>query len=557
MKKLLILLLLLTSIITPISIHASDVQTEVTSESVSLIDKGFVTFSNVTFSMSNYMSTGYVTLNMGYSTTYTINLSNVLQYFDHYNHDNVANIYLQFDLGSVYTGYSNSQQQWLSTNLSWDKDTKTLPLGTTIPSTQSIEIWWNIIGQSGGAPSTAPGGLRLYSIRLVVEYEEPIQLYTPIYDWSEMPIGNNDFSTYMDLYAIPASEEMVTATIEATGNDKHNVYIDLESGSYVAMNMTLPEPVRNSNPPLVTYFATKDYKFMLFYLESKSNMIESDYVLWNLTTSQYNMVTSGTVYGYPYVTGNGITTYNMMYVDFSIPWKIDDIISIELSYQYRYHYITGNYGENQTGSKTLFANAYTNVAMPWWSKYVSISMYAVSRLQETASYFGYNQIQNVTSSYDLTKKAAFVSFLNSNADDDVTYTLNNVFPTGSTVAKVFIGQFDRFGSNGVEPIDVVMMDIRWVTNGNEYSKPYPNQVIPNTPPVYPNDPVNPGNPLDTLLDWLWEMLSSVYVIFVVIIAYGMMRLAMFVVPKRHRFNPFVRVLITGLFFAIIFFSYKP
>lgn len=556
MKKLLILLLLLTSIITPISIHASDVQTEVSSESVSLIDKGFVTFSNVTFSMSNYMSTGYVTLNMGYSTTYTINLSNVLQYFDHYNHDNVANIYLQFDLGSVYTGYSNSQQQWLSSNPNWNSTTKRLSLGSTIPTSAAAEIWWNIIGQSGGAPSTAPGGLRLYSINLVVEYNEPIQLYTPIYEWSDLPIGNNLFNSYQDLYAIPASEEVVTATIEPTGTGKHNVYIELESGSYVAMNMTLPAEVRNSNPPLVTYFATKDYKFLLFYMELKTNIIEADYLLWNLTTNEYNIITSGTVYGYPYVNGNGITTYNMMYVDFSIPWKIDDIISIELSYQYRYHYITGNYGENQSGSKTLFANAYTNVAYPWWTKYMGLYTLAASALKENAEFLAYNQIVNVTNSYDLSKKAAFVSFLNANTDG-VTYTVNNVFPTGSTVAKVFIGQFDRFGSNGVEPIDVVMMDIRWVTNGIEYSKPYPNQVIPNPPPVYPNDPVRTGNPLDTLLDWLWEMLSSVYVIFVAIIAYGMMRLAMFVVPKRHRFNPIIRILITGAFFLIIYFSYKP
>lgn len=556
MKKLLILLLLLTSIITPISINASDVQTEVTSESVSLVDKGLVTFSNVTFSMSNYMSTGYVTLNMGYSTTYTINLVNILQYFNHYTHANVSKVYLQFDLGSVYTGYTEAQQQWVSESSNWNSAFQRLDLGTTIPSSASTTIYWNAIGQTGGGPTTAPGGLRLYSIDLVVEYSEPIQLYTSITDWNELPAGNNLFNSYMDLFALGASEEIATATIETSATGKHNVYIELESGNYVAENVTLPVEVRTSNPPIINYFATKDYKFLLFYTEIKGNMLEADYLLWNLTTNQYNIITSGTVYGYPYVNGNGITTYNMMYVDFSIPWKIDDIISIELSYQYRYHYITGNYGENQSGSKTLFANAYTNVAYPWWTKYMGLYTLAASAIQENAEFLAYNQIVNVTNTYDLSKKAAFVSFLNANTDG-VTYTVNNVFPTGSTVAKVFIGQFDRFGSNGVEPIDVVMMDIRWVTNGIEYSKPYPNQVIPNPPPVYPNDPVRTGNPLDELLDWVWELLASVYPVLVLIIGYAMMRLSMLVVPKRHRFNPFVRVLITGLFFAIIFFSYKP
>ena len=111
--------------------------------------------------MSNYMSVGYQTLIMGSSTTYTIDLTNVLQFLDHYNVSNVSNVYIQFDLEAVYTGLTAAEYQWLSSNVDWDSATERVNLGTTIPTSVTAEVWWNVIGQSGGAPSTTTGSLRV------------------------------------------------------------------------------------------------------------------------------------------------------------------------------------------------------------------------------------------------------------------------------------------------------------------------------------------------------------------------------------------------------------
>jgi len=560
MRKIIsLILIIILSLYTSLAIKASDVNTEIQQESVSLVDKGLIAFSNVTFSMSNYMSTGYVTLNMGYSTTYTANLSNVIAYFDHYNHANVASVYLQFQFDAVYTGYNQSQYQWLSSNPNWDSTTKRLSLGSTIPTSASAEIWWNVIGQSGGAPSTAPGGLRLNSITLVVVYQEAIELYTAISEWNELPEGNNLFNSYTDYRQLITGnqEQVVVATVESNNNGTHNVYVDLEeNGRYVFQNLVLPSEVRNIELPLVRYFATKDYKFLQFFKTLRPNIYESDILLWNLTNGQYNEIVTGTIKGYPYVDGNGFTTYNMMYVDYAIPWAIGDIISMQISFDYRYHYINGTYGQPVSTQKTLYTDAFTYVAMPWWTKFTTIWGFAASQVQENVEWFRYNQIVDVTNSYTLTKKAAFVSFLNANADDGVIYTVNNVFPEGTTVAKVFLGQFDKLWSNAVEPSGLVILNIQYSKNGVEYSKPYPETVTPNPPPVYPNDPVGSGNNWDWLDD-VWSFLGSFYIIAVAIGAYIGMRVVFFFVPKKQRFNFFLRAATVVIFFSLVYFSYSP
>ena len=160
---------------------------------------------------------------------------------------------------------------------------------STIPSTASAEIWWNIIGQSGGAPSTAPGGLRLNSISLVVVYQEAIELYTAISEWNDLPEGNNLFGTYTDYTQLITGnqEQVVVATVESNNNGTHNVYVDLEqNGRFVFQNIVLPTEVRNIELPLVRYFATKDYKFLQFFKTLRPNIYESDILLWNLSTGQ-------------------------------------------------------------------------------------------------------------------------------------------------------------------------------------------------------------------------------------------------------------------------------
>lgn len=559
MKKIisavLVLMILLTS---SLMVDASEVVTEISEESVSLVDKGMVSFSNVTFSQTNYISTGYVTLNMGYSTTYTVNLSNVIQYFDYYSHSNVANVYLQFDLGSVYTGYTDAQQQWLSSNMFWDKDSKRLSLGTSIPASATIEIWWNLVGQSGGAPSTAPGGIRLYSINLVVEYANPIGLYTELTSFEQLPEGNNLFNSYQDLYAIPASEEVADAIIQEAGNGLHNIYLELESGNYLVKNVTLPEPLRQRNPPSVNYFATKDYKFIQFFTNSKPNAIERDYLLWNLTTGEYNMITSGIIYGYPRVGGNGLTNYNMMYVDYAVPWEIDKVISIQIELTYRYHYIWRSYGEDITEVRTLFNGAYTNIAMPWWTKYMGLYQFALSSIQENARFLALNQIKDVTSSYDTTKKAQFVSFLNANNKQGITFTMEQVFPYDVTIAQVFIGQFDKLWSDGVEPVGLVLMEMRWETSGVEYALPYPDNITPTPPPVFPGDPVGAPDPLTLLLEAIWKFIRSLWPIAVAFISFAMMYYGFkWFVPKKYRYNLIIRAIVLAGIFIVIYYGYTP
>ena len=131
----------------------------------------------------------------------------------------------------------------------------------------------------------------------------------------------------------------------------------------------MPSTVTDKTVKFVWYFATVDEKYLWFFYDlDYSNPMNSDFLIWNLVNGEYRETITGTVYGMPYATGDGISTYNMLYTDLVIPWELESIVSVKMSYSYRYHYLVGGYGEWQTvTSQDLFEGAKTDVNSPWWN----------------------------------------------------------------------------------------------------------------------------------------------------------------------------------------------
>lgn len=452
------------------------------SEEVSLIDQGRVTISNVDFEISNYMSTGYITLKMGNSSTYSISLVNIAQHLQYLNMDNVSSSYIQFDLEAIYTGYSSDQYQWLSSNARWMSGSQRLDLNKTIPSAATVEIWWNVIGQSGGAPSMTQGSLRLRSIKLVVEYATPIELYTPINHWNELPAGSKPFNDYESYQQLTQEGNMIVPDLIQNDSGKYDIYFDFEDHKYVANGITLPKAVNDKEILLTRYFATTEYRFLWFFFDlNPTNPYDSDFLIWNLTTGQFNELITGIVYGMPYVEGNGFSTYNMAYTDLVIPWDLDSIVSVKMSYKYRYHYLTFNTGSwQEVVSQDLYAGALTNSFAPWWNPFARV-YYNTWMDKSIGKLWDYDQIEDVTSKYKESDKTKFLNFINEQGD--LNLTMDQVFPAGATISKLFLGQFDQFGSKAVEIKDIVVMEIRYMNDGIEYSSVYPKQIIPNPKPL--------------------------------------------------------------------------
>lgn len=463
-------------------INVSNSMNLIESEEVSLIDQGRVSISNVDYEISDYMSMGYITLNMGYSSTYTITLANISQQLQYLDLDNVSSTYLQFELEAIYTGYSSDQYQWLSSNPLWMSGSQRLDLNKRIPSAATVEVWWNVIGQSGGAPSMAQGGLRLRSIKLVVEYATPIELYTPISNWNELPAGSKPFNDYESYQQFTQDGNMIVPDLILNESGYYDIYFDFDDLKYVANGVTLPKAVNEKEILLTRYFATTEYRFLWFFFDlNPSNPYDSDFLIWNLTTGQFNELITGIVYGMPYVEGNGYSTYNMAYTDLVIPWKLDSIVSVKMSYKYRYHYLTFNTGSwQEVVSQDLYAGALSNSFAPWWNPFARV-YYNTWMDKSIGKLWDYDQIENITDQYDEADKTKFVNFINEQGD--LNLTMDAIFPSGATISKLFLGQFDKFGSKAVEIKDVVMMEIRYMNDGIEYSSVYPKQIIPDPKPL--------------------------------------------------------------------------
>ena len=553
MKKILMVILFALALFIPISyIQAEEPISQVSSETVSLIDKGKVGISNVTLDMSNYMSVGYITL--AYSaTTYTIDLTNMLSFLDHFESGNVSNIYLQFDLEAVYTGLTEAEYQWASSNPNWDSTTQRLDLGTTIPASVNAQIWWNIIGQSGGAPSEiTQGSLRVRTINFVIEYSAPVELYTQLNDWTELPTGQNtfnDFVTYTDFQNEPTLTTVVLEEI----NGLHDIYFDFnEIDRYVAKGVTLPSTVTDKTVKFVWYFATVDERYLWFFYDlDYSNPMNSDFLIWNLLTGEFREVITGTVYGMPYATGDGISTYNMLYTDLVIPWEIESIVSVKMSYSFRYHYLIGGYGDWQTvTSQDLFEGAKTDVESPWWNPFARL-YYDVWFENSIGTLWEFDQIVDITTEYDADKKALFTNYINEQAE--LNLAMADIFPVGSTVAQIFLGQKDKFGSNGVEAKDVVVLEIRYVSDGVEYSSVYPDQIIPDPDPTFSEEP----DFLTSLFNEFWKLASALYIIFCLIVGFIATKFTFWALPVKYSGKPWVYVLLVLGYAFVIYSSYKP
>ncbi|MDY0209850.1 MAG: hypothetical protein RBQ91_00390 [Acholeplasma sp.] len=564
MKKILSTIILTTTFLMilalPVKASTEDFST-VDKESISLIDKNLVSFNNVEFNLSNYNSVGYVVLKMGYSTTYTVNLSNILSYLNDYEASNISKTYLEFDLQAVYTGTPEENHRWYSSNTDWDYETKRLDLKGNVPTSSSIEVWWNN-GSSGGAPSTTTGGLRIYSIRFVVEYTEPVELYTTITNLNQLPFGNNLLNSYdisNNLAEVLENEVTTVPIIEVNNDYSWNFYFDFDDDQrFKAMNVVMPESIETTEFKHIRYFATSDYQFLLmFYNLNSQNVYDSDYVIWNITTSEFQQVVSDVIYGKPFVTGNGYSTYNMIYVDVSIPYEMDDVTSIDFSYKYRYHYPLPfpYYGSTQNGYKTLVKGVTTEHTFAWWVRFnmVHLSAIAIDHIGNFG-WFEEDQIKEVTSSYTAEKKTDFLSYLNSKSD--INYTMSDVFPTNSKVYRVFLGQHDKLGSNAVDIIEPVALNLRYVNDSVEHFVPNPEQVIPTPDPSHPGDPIIEENE-NQFLKGLGEIWSTWYTIISIglsiVLGVYTFKIITFAISKKVKHRALIQLGLISLYIMLFLF----
>lgn len=453
-------------------------------EQKSLIDKMVIVSGGATVDETNYASTGYLTLAMGNSTTFNIDLSNFQNMFNYFDTDNISSIVIDFELGSVYTGVAQEDQQWVSTYPNWDVASQSITFDLEdLPSSMSVVAWWNVIGESGGAPSIKPGSLRFYSANIIVNYTSPVLLYETITNFSDIPDTNGAYT-------------MVEFTPNNDGTFRALFY-GVDDVMYLVSSMELPDEV--GSPERAYFYTDNGFNYLFFAIGSsltgtvENMMLNKDWLCWNLDTGAWELTRTYTIHGKAYGAGNGITNYNKLYVDLIIPFEVDDLLSVTFNYQYRYHYLLGKPGDWQTvTNQTLMNGAKSSSgATPWWSNY--ISSYFI--LLRTASYLSStfikeDQIKDITADVDAQYKSDYVAYMQEKGTG--TYTVNSIFMTDFKAYQIYLGQFDRFGSNGIEAKDIAIVNMRVQVDGDtELVINYPRQDIvdtgvPNVPNIKPD-----------------------------------------------------------------------
>lgn len=443
-------------------------------EQKSLIDKMVIISGGATVDENNYASTGYLTLAMGSSTTFNIDLSNFQNMFSYFDADNIASVVIDFELGSVYTGVPQENQQWVSTYPNWDIASQSITFDLEdLPSSMSVVAWWNVIGESGGAPSIKPGSLRFYSANIIVNYTAPVLLYETITNFSDIPDTNGAYT-------------LVQFTPNNDGTFRA-LFNGIDGVMYLVSSMELPDEV--GSPEYAYFYTDNGFNYLFFALGSalgqtvENIMVNKDWLCWNLDTGAWELTRTYTVHGKTYASGNGITSYNKLYVDLIIPFDVENLLSITFNYEYRYRYlIETKPGEWQTvTNQTLLNGAKSSSGnTPWWSNFVTSYFVLLNTARYiTTSYITEGQIVDITSDVDAEYKSDYVQYMQENGTG--TYSVNSIFMPDFKAYKIYLGQFDRFGSNGIEARNIAIVNMRVQLSGDtELVLNYPKQDIVDT-----------------------------------------------------------------------------
>ena len=558
---------------------------EITTETVNLLYQNRVTMSNPTFDLGLYTSTGYVTLNMGYGTNYTINLDGFEELFNYYtlNKDSVSRLYLKFNLGDYYTGVATENQQWLSNNVNWDVESKEIDVNANLESI-SLQLWWNVKGTSGGAPSTGyPGGLRLYGIDLVVEYAEPVSTAILIEsidgkpNWNQIPeTSSNPIDKNPGGYG--SAEFFFVSKDEVTGEHYYDLRIEYNQEVYIAKSIALPFMYSDYAKGYYYTFDDGDGldRYVWFFGSISGEIlttpnIQASNIIWNLTDEEYKLVERKTVHGKPYATGNGITTYNMLYLDLIVPWEIDDMMSITLDYDYRFQYAislgSSKFGKwHEVRGQTYLRDVKQSSSSPWWTQYsLSGGMILFDLLRsDPNSIFGGtfadSEIEDITeTANDSLYKRNYVNYMQEYGKEDVDYTIESVFPEDFKAYKIFLGQFEKWGSNAVQAKDIVIVQMTVVSDDIPFTVFYPEQDISIQP-----DPSVPSLHLDANKFWndAWSVFKNLWYIGFTVAAFLVYKfIAMPLLDEIYKKNksirkPSTRFIILAAIWLAIFFIFK-
>jgi hypothetical protein len=324
-----------------------------------------------------------------------------------------------------------------------------------------------------------------------------------IASWDELPKGTQ---SYNDIGSFEDIQDVSIASIIPKENGLYDVRVKSGNQFYLAQNISIPAKVQSYSDVYAYYFSTLEGGHIWFFFNEvdtvAKSLVNDSWLIWNLSTGEWRQVLHTTIHGLPWYDKNK-TFAPAVYTDISIPYPVDDILSITVDFQLSYHYpfsishMGSYYGEYQDKQVVLTRDNTQTLEIKWWRFASKVYYAAVKKVYGSVFDDKINEIEKLTVT-DVYKEN-FITQLENRGSG--TYTMANVFPPGSDVYRLFLGQYNKVGSDGVAVKDVTYSDFTYVYQGVEYSEPFPQQETPNPPLEYPED--EGKSPSWVFKIWLW------------------------------------------------------
>lgn len=297
----------------------------------------------------NYASTGYITLNMGVSNQLSFSLLDFLDRFSYLNEYQleIASWQVEVTFEKYYTSCQTCFfKSWSS---GWIVDGNTMKYTSSSPSmTDYLTLsmsWSNLL--SGHAPFNDTGGIRFRDAYLTVYFTEPIPLDIDV---------NDQYQLLPEIYDIKDGLEVVDIQLINLLTKQYRITVkynaSLVSPSfYYNISITFPENTDIQHPSFrkeyMRLYQDQIDGYYLVYTVSESpptldfvDLVETSIILYQIYLDQQ------TYYEIAYVKVNGITTKTWnkhVWLHLFFEQEIEDLLSINIDFRYRYKSITGVY----------------------------------------------------------------------------------------------------------------------------------------------------------------------------------------------------------------------
>lgn len=279
-------------------------------------------------------------------------------------------------------------------------------------------------------------------------------------------IHNED--NLFDTYVILAGQTYILGTLELPGvtelnklplnpgiywteNNKRNIYYEFQE----------PESVK----PISEQFIT--------FLDDPSQVKSfRPFVTMNLTDSTYTFTDKLTLYAGYYGGENGEA-----FADVVFPFELDQLLSITINYRYRWETlwgwpVIGGYGQ----WNDVIVNRYIDEVVDMRSTWQHVSSYLFGGVLGGvySQLTGWNEtIQQITANtlykQDYTDNINIVRL----AQGKTALTVNQIFPPGSDVYRVYLDTYNQPGYTGYQvDNNIIIMDVLYQVDGEIYFVPY-------------------------------------------------------------------------------------